>query len=187
MNAKQIIGIGLLALLGLLLGYLYISNINNLTIEHKISLSNKSSIIYIVYSPTCPHCEHLLEYISNIETKYPNVTFLKTTNAKEMNECLKEHNISWNFGVPLVVAFTKNKTYVIEGYPDKYQDINGYFLGENFERNACERSNGTAFYKDGKYLFCIFSNGRILGNKYAIEYLAEICSKESCIPKCNLS
>lgn len=188
MNAKQITGIALLILLGLAIGYIYFSNNNEASYTPLATkIDNKSSVIYIVYSPTCPHCKHLLEHISSIETDYPNVTFFKTTNAREMYKCLEEHNISWNFGVPLVVAFTKNETYVIEGYPSKHQDNNGYFLGEDFEKNLCKHHNGTAFYKDGRYLFCILSDGKILGNRYAISYLAEICSKESCIPKCNLS
>jgi len=148
---------------------------NNLTGIHISSQShigynestttNKSyanaSVIYVVYSPTCPHCHHLLSYLETVNTP---VKIVKTMDSVNMMSCLRKHNISWDFGVPLVVAFTKNKTYVMEGYPASIQDKNGYFMGKNFEENLCKQEKGKPIYINGIYSFCVLPDGKILGN-----------------------
>lgn len=140
----------------------------------------QKSFIYLIYSPTCPHCGHLMEYLKNFEGE-KNITIVKTTQTSKYFGILKKFNFTWDGGVPLLFAIVKNKTLiVIEGYPSERQDVNGYFLGKEKEQTLCKRINGKEVFENGKYKFCKLPNNIILGNKYAVDYLINTCKIEKC-------
>ncbi len=89
-------------------------------------------------------------------------------------------NLSKYFsGVPFIFAEVNNSLIIIEGFPAKSQDIDGYFYGKKNEENMCKEMNGTAVYINNTYMFCKVGN-KILGNKYAILWLIEQCNKYGC-------
>ncbi|MCD6403201.1 MAG: hypothetical protein J7K98_02650 [Candidatus Aenigmarchaeota archaeon] len=150
--------------------------------ENTLELNKGSdSYVYLVYSDTCPHCHHLLEYLSKIKT---NVTIVKTKDSQKAYKCLQSQGFSWNFGVPIMFARTDKKLIVIEGYPSKSQDKNGYFMGMDYEYSLCNSSNGKPYYENGTYVFCEMPEGKILGNEYAVRYLINLCQKEKCKKIC---
>lgn len=150
-----------------------------------IGNETKASTIYIAYSPHCPHCHHLIEELEKNQPK--NVRIILTTNGKAVYECLKQKNYSWNFGVPLTFALLKNGSLIIiQGYPSKSQDINGYFLGKENEEKICEQSNGKKFFDEsGNYIFCKIDK-EILGNRYSINYLIKVCEINECLSFCDV-
>ncbi|OYT42494.1 MAG: hypothetical protein B6U78_01180 [Candidatus Aenigmarchaeota archaeon ex4484_224] len=144
-----------------------------------------SSTIYLIYSSSCPHCHHLIETLQSLDLK--GVSIIQSMNGKEAFYCLNQRNFTWNFGVPIVFALVNDKLIVIEGYPSSSQDVNGYFLGKEKEESFCKSMNGNPIYDNsGNYLFCKLPDGTILGNKYAIEYLIDLCKKNSCQAFCSL-
>jgi len=146
--------------------------------ENTSNTSKNVSVIYIAYSPSCPHCYHLLEYVSKLNLK--NVSILTTQNGREVYALLKKYNYNWDFGVPIVFTEVNGKLIIIKGYPSKEQDKEGYFIGEEYERKLCESLGGKKEMSNGKYLFCWVKNNEILGNKYAIDYLINLCEENLC-------
>lgn len=142
-----------------------------------VSRPPRGSAIYIGYSTACPHCHHLLAYVEKYEK---NVTFLATTNGNFIQECLKRINVSWDFGVPITFAKAGDEVVVIKGYPSEPQDKDGYFLGKEMEMEFCESVEGKLIYENGNYLFCELKDDKILGNRYAIDYLVEFCEMKNC-------
>lgn len=140
--------------------------------------SKNPSVIYIAYSPSCPHCYHLLEYVSELNLK--NVSIIQTQNGREVYTLLKKYNYSWDFGVPIVFTRVNGSLIVIKGYPSKDQDREGYFIGKEYEERLCESLGGKKEMSNGKYLFCWIEDNEILGNKYAIDYLINLCEKNLC-------
>ncbi len=135
------------------------------------------SKVYLIYSPTCPHCKALIKYIDNTNV---NVSIIKTRDGK-YGSYLKQFNFSWNGAVPLLFGILKNNTaIIIQGYPSEGQEKNGYFMGMEYEIKICENLNGEKIYENGKYLFCKLPTGVIMGNKYAVDYLLKICEREAC-------
>jgi Glutaredoxin. len=130
--------------------------------------------IYVVYSPTCPHCTNLLEYLDKTGKLVIKVTpeeFVRMEVYKELSR--------YFYGVPFVFAKVNDSFIIISGYPSKQQEIDGYFYGLETEMKLCNEMNGTAFYINNNYAFCNLS-GIILGNKYAIDWLIETCKIYGC-------
>ncbi len=146
--------------------------------------SNNTSTIYLIYSPTCPHCHHLKEFLKT--KSLTNVSIIESTDAMKAYYCLKEKNFDWNFGVPILFAYSNGKLIVIQGYPSSLQDVNGYFGGKDVEEKYCKDMNGKPVYDENKnYLYCVMNN-IILGNKYSVEYLIDLCEKNFCEKFCSL-
>jgi len=140
---------------------------------------NKENVVYLIYSPACPHCHAMIEYLKNYENE---IKIVKTTQPKKyLSYLYKNFNFSWDGGVPLLFGIVENKTLiVIQGYPAKGQEKNGYFLGKEKEQKICENMNGEKIMINGDYKFCELPTGVILGNKYAIDYLINTCKTKGC-------
>jgi len=142
--------------------------------------SEGKNTVYLIYSPFCPHCHHMMEYLHEIAEKY-EIKVVETMNTTYVLYLKEKFNFTWDGGVPLLFAVLKNDTLIaIEGYPSVSQDVDGYFLGKEREQEICRYSGGESIYENGDYKFCKLPNGVILGNKYAINYLFAICKNESC-------
>ena len=103
---------------------LYILGSYNPNVPENTSNTSKNvSVIYIAYSSSCPHCHHLLEYVSKLNLK--NVSILTTQNGREVYALLKKYNYNWDFGVPIVFTRVNGTLIVIKGYPSKEQDKEG--------------------------------------------------------------
>ena len=130
--------------------------------------------IYVVYEPTCPHCHHLFEYLDEIDVGTINIRipeFRKMKVYRELSRYFK--------GVPFIFSKVNNSFIIISGFPSKEQDIDGYFYGQYNEIELCKKANGTGVFSNDTYLFCNVS-GIILGNKYAIDWLINICKNYNC-------
>lgn len=168
-------------LIGILI--LIIFSVALIQFEHKnksnciLELTNQSTL-YLIYSPSCPHCHALIEYLDTIKTQ----AFIFKTTQFYYATCLENLGLKWNGGVPLLFGILENNSIIaIQGYPTSSQEVNGYFLGMEKEIEICENANGEKVYsKDGKYLFCRLPNGFILGNKYAVDYLIKTCEESKC-------
>ncbi len=148
--------------------------VGNETVESQKSFASK---VYLIQSPTCPHCKAIIKYLDSVDF---NVSIIKTTSG-EYGKYLKKYNFSWNGGVPLLFAILENNTLIaIQGYPTESQEKNGYFIGKEYEMNMCNSLDGKMTFKNGEYQFCKLPNGVILGNKYAVDYLLELCEKNLC-------
>jgi hypothetical protein len=139
----------------------------------------QESVVYLIYSPICPHCHHMIEYLQTFENE---IKIVKTTDSsKYANYLLERFNFSWDRGVPLLFGIVENKTLiVIEGYPAEQQEKDGYFLGKEKEQEICEKLKGEKVFVNGDYRFCRLPNGIIMGNKYAVDYLINICKTKGC-------
>ncbi len=110
-----------------------------------------------------------------------SIKIIKLTNPGKLIGFLKNHDIKWDGGVPLLVAQLENGTVIaIEGYPAASQDKNGYFLGKDFEEKLCKRNGGKAIYSGSTYLYCILPGNIIMGNKYSVDMLISTCKKYGC-------
>lgn len=140
---------------------------------------DKENVIYLIYSPLCPHCHYMIEYLKKYENE---IKIIKTTEPKKYIDYIFEHfNFSWDGGVPLLFGIVKNKTLiVIQGYPTQQQENNGYFLGKEKEQKLCENLNGEKIVINEDYKFCKLPNGVIIGNKYAVDYLINMCKTKGC-------
>ena len=148
-----------------------------------LTSASNASVIYIGYSPTCPHCHHLLEYIDSLNVE--GIKILSTTNGRYIYDCLSKHGIRWDFGVPIMFAWFDSKLFVIQGFPSSSQDSEGYFLGKEKEIEYCKSSNGKLNYdENGRYLFCTLPNGIVLGNRNAVDYLLKKCKETACKAIC---
>ncbi len=165
---KRLIIILLLSIVVLICGCISNSNTNNSENITKINA-------YLIYGPTCPHCEHLIKYIGS-----RGLEVVKTTNGKYA-DYLKQFGFDWDGGVPLFFAILKNDTpIIIEGYPSSSQDKNGYFFGMEYETKMCKNLRGTPIYQNGTYRYCKLPNGALVGNKYSVDYLINSCKKLGC-------
>lgn len=142
--------------------------------------AGNESTVYLLYSPTCPHCHAMIEYI---ESKRMGVKLIKTMETSKYAKYLMANcSFKWDGGVPLLFAVLKNGTLIaIEGYPAKSQEKNGYFMGKEYEINMCNKLKGTPIYENGEYRFCKLPNKAILGNKYAVDYVLLTCEEAKCI------
>ncbi len=172
-NAEKI------AFFGICIVILLCGCVNNQISDNTSSPSSlASSTVYLIYSPTCPHCHELRKYLASVNT---NVKIVETTEAGKFYRKLKQLGVEWDGGVPLLFAVLKNNTVIaIEGYPAAQQEVNGYFLGREKEIEICNSLKGRSVYIGGEYKFCILPSGIILGNRYAVDYLLEICGREKC-------
>ena len=130
--------------------------------------------IYVVYSPNCPHCHYLFEYLDKIGIETINIQISDFANMKAYEELSKYFK-----GVPFIFAKVNNSFVIVSGFPSKEQDINGYFYGLETERELCKKTNGTEVFLNNNYAFCNLS-GIILGNRYAIDWLINICKNYNC-------
>jgi len=128
----------------------------------------------LVYSPTCPHCENLRAYL---EKKYPDVPLLETTDGSKIRPYLREANVTWQGGVPIMALRIDGKVYIVSGFPSKYQDKGGYINGKDWEESFCRGVHGKMYPSERNYLFCIRPDGSIIGNEHAIDWLMEQLKK----------
>ena len=135
------------------------------------------SHIYLVSSETCPHCITLKEYLYSKDTE---VDIIETTEAVTVDSILKSYGLNWNFGVPLLFAVTDSGIMVISGFPSGGQNIDGYFMGHDYELQLCGSSGGEQFSSEGIYRFCTMKTGFTLGNVYSVDNLLEVCETQDC-------
>ena len=136
----------------------------------------EKDVVYIIFSPTCPHCHSLIDYV---ESKNTGLPIVKTTEGGKYVKFLESHGVKWDGGVPLLFVLLKNETLIaVNGYPAESQEKDGYFYGMDYEKSMCEKMNGEPFYENGEYKFCKLPNGMILGNKYSVDYVIELCEKD---------
>lgn len=142
--------------------------------------SEGESTIYLIYSPVCPHCHHMMEYLREIAKEH-EIRIVETMNSSYAVYLKEKFNFTWDGGVPLLFAVLSNDTLItIEGYPSVSQDVNGYFLGKEKEQELCKRWGGECVYENNEYKFCKLSNGVIVGNKYAVDRIVNLCEKYGC-------
>lgn len=122
----------------------------------------------LVYSPSCPHCHALINYLNE---KYPEVPILRTTDASKIKQYLEEAGVAWQGGVPILAIKANSKVYVISGFPSESQLKDGYFFGADREKQLCAQWNGTAYEENGRYLFCQLKDGTIIGNEHAVDWV----------------
>ncbi len=148
--------------------------VGNETVESQKSFASK---VYLIHSPTCPHCKALIKYLDS--TNF-NVSIIKTTSG-EYGKYLEKYNFSWNGGVPLLFAILENNTLIaIQGYPTESQEKSGYFMGKEYEINLCDSLQGEKVFENGSYIFCKLPNGALLGNKYSVDFLLKLCESQKC-------
>jgi len=170
--------IGILAIGSILLIILSTSIILDRTVEDTPLIEPRDgSHIYLVSSETCPHCVTLKEYLYSKETQ---VNIIETTEKNLVDSILKSHGLNWNFGVPLLLAVTDSEIIVISGFPSGGQNVDGYFLGHDYELQLCESSGGEQFSSGGVYKFCTMRTGFTLGNIYSVDNLLETCETQDC-------
>jgi len=168
---KYIIIIALLIVITLSLIFTRVkieNNINENNVKEKYN-------IYVVYSPTCPHCENLLNFLEEERIGVEKIPIENFYTMDIFNNLSKYFN-----GVPFVFANVNGTIIIIEGYPSKDEENNGYFIGKEFEENFCIKANGTPIYINNTYGFCELSKNVFLGNEYAILWLIEQCKKYGC-------
>jgi len=140
----------------------------------KPTVSNKQYDIYVVYSPSCPHCENLLEFLDNNGINVTKITIDEFANTSIFPNLTK-----YFVGVPFVFAEVNDSLVVVIGYPSKTQEKDGYLIGRDYEENMCIKVNGTPVYINNTYQFCNIT-GVLVGNKYSIMWLIDQCEKYGC-------
>ncbi|NPA38331.1 MAG: hypothetical protein GXN99_00885 [Candidatus Nanohaloarchaeota archaeon] len=131
--------------------------------------------LYVISSPTCPHCINLKNDLKQVSA---NIIYVSptSTEAYKIQRLVPE----WSGGVPLMVCLTSDKPLVMIGYPSATQEKDGYFLGEEQEKEICRSQQGKEIYDGNKYLYCVLPNGFIIGNEYALNYLLEVYRNQGC-------
>lgn len=141
-------------------------------------VSENDSVVYLAYSETCPHCHTLIRYI---QSKQSSVKVMSTTQGADFKTTLDGYGVQWGFGVPMIFAIVDGQLLGVEGFPDESQDIDGYFMGKDFERRLCDSRGGEPQLKEGDYKFCKLPNGFFLGNKNAVDYVLSVCESTQCV------
>lgn len=136
------------------------------------------SVVYLAYSETCPHCHTLIEYV---QSSAANVTLAATKEGAVLQPVLREHNVSWDFGVPLMFAVADGQLIGLKGFPTESQEQDGYFINRDFEQQLCQQRGGQAHTDgSGEYIFCELPNGLFLGNHHSADYIISTCESSSC-------
>jgi len=144
----------------------------------KPSLSNmpaKQYNIYVVYSPTCPYCKNLFDFLEKNGIGVHKLTIDLFT----ITPVYRELAIFFT-GVPFVFAKINGTYVIVQGYPASNQEKDGYFMGRDFEENLCKSMNAIPVYENGTYLFCKITNNVFFGNRYAIQWLIDQCERYGC-------
>ncbi len=126
--------------------------------------------LYLVYSPVCPHCHHLMGYLKGM-----GVNAILTTDISPVAPALERAGFSWDGGVPLLVCVADRNVVIMEGFPSSSQDVNGYFLGMEREEEICRGLKGTPVYEGGVYAYCVLPTGALLGNVRALQVVVSAC------------
>jgi len=132
--------------------------------------------IYVVYSPVCPHCENLLNFLDKEGIGVEKIS-IEMFPVMKIFRNLSEY---YRGEVPFVFAKINNTIIIIKGYPSKNQENDGYFIGKEFEEDLCKKTNGIPVYINNTYAFCKLSENVLLGNRYAILWLVEQCKEYGC-------
>jgi len=175
MEKKHVIIMILLIIVSLSISFIFV---NKTSVKSESNIKEKYNI-YIVYSPTCPHCENLLNFLDREGIEIEKIPVEKFYVMKISN------NLSAYFkGVPFVFAKVNNTILIISGYPSSNQERDGYFLGKDYEEKLCKEMNGTPVYINSTYAFCkIAENNKysiFYGNRYSILWLIEQCKEYGC-------
>jgi len=167
-DKRRIFIVSIVLLITILAFYFIKTGVENNNIKEKYN-------IYVVYSPTCPHCENLLNFLDKegigVE-KIPIEKFYVMKVYKNLSDYFS--------GVPFVFAKVNDTIIIITGYPSKDQERDGYFLGRDFEEDLCIKTKGTPVYINNTYSFCKSSENVLSGNKYSILWLVEQCREYGC-------
>jgi hypothetical protein len=140
-------------------------------------VSENGSVVYIAYSEICPHCHTLIKYI---QSKQSTVKVFTTTQGVAFKPTLDSYGIKWSFGVPIMFAIADGEFMGIEGFPAESQEVDGYFMGKEFEQQLCQSQGGQPHLENGDYRFCELPSGFFLGNKYSVDYIINICENTQC-------
>ncbi len=143
------------------------------------NVTGNDSVIYLIYSEACPHCHTLMNYL---ESRHEGVKLVKTTNGAAFKEVLDRYGVKWDFGVPMMFAIAGGNFIGLEGFPTESQDVDGYFMGREFEQQLCQSRGGTPYLVDGSYLFCKLPSGFFLGNEHSVDHLVNTCQETQCVP-----
>lgn len=137
-----------------------------------------NSFVYLVYSPSCPHCHALINYLKGREEGLRVVT---TTDGAWAARVLGKYGLNWNGGVPVLFAVSGSEITAIQGFPAGSQDKGGYFMGLEYEKALCESGSGTPVLNGSEYLYCRQADGFLLGNRFSVDYLINKCLQGNCI------
>jgi len=139
------------------------------------NIPTKQYNIYVVYSPTCPHCKNLFNFLEKNGIGVHKLTmdiFAITPAYKDLAILFR--------GVPFMFAKVNGTYVIIQGYPSSNQEKDGYFMGRDFEEDLCKSMNAIPVYENGTYLFCKIAPNIIFGNRYAVLWLVDQCDKYGC-------
>jgi hypothetical protein len=147
--------------------------------EPEFNSSENDSVIYLAYSNTCPHCHTLIDYIASKDSP---VKVFTTTSGAVFKPVLDNYGVDWSFGVPMMFAIADGEFLGVEGFPDESQEVDGYFMGREFEQQLCDSRGGEPQLVEGEYRYCKLPNGFFLGNKYSVDYMLSVCESTQCTP-----
>jgi hypothetical protein len=133
--------------------------------------------VYIVYSPTCPHCHTLIEYVRKAGR---DVNVITTTGSSAVAEVFSEYGVSWDYGVPVMFGLADDSLILLRGFPSDSQFRNGYLVSKEYEQNLCALQNGTAAGNSESYKFCILGGGQMMGNAYSADAVLSFCEERVC-------
>jgi len=167
-DKRRIFLVSIVLLIMILAFYFIKAGVENNNIKEKYN-------IYVVYSPTCPHCKNLFSFLDREGIGVEKISVEKFYVMKVYKNLSK-----YFLGVPFVFAKVNDTIIVINGYPSKDQERDGYFLGKDFEEDLCIKTNGIPVYINNTYSFCKSSENVLLGNRYSILWLVEQCKEYGC-------
>ena len=142
---------------------------------------NANNTLYLIYSPTCPHCHALINFLKKELNNHEDIKVILIKDGTKYANLFTSYNYSWSGGVPLLFAILSNNTFIaIKGFPTSQQNSDGYLISKSYEIRMCDSLHGRKVYTDGTYYYCIMPTGEISGNEYAIRYLLKLCEDVGC-------
>ena len=169
-KSTLLLGLGLVALVWVV----SISGGSNGTFDFETN-PNLDSTVYMVYSPTCPHCHELASYLKTLNL---TVNIKAVSDGRFLQTFLQNGGVTWKYGVPILVGISEEKVVASEGYPDATQILDGFFVSQSYEKNLCINQGG--FPNDEPYDFCKLPSGFLLGNQYSVDYILDYCTENEC-------
>ncbi len=148
------------------------------TVE-KEDFTNCNNCMVLLYSSACPHCHNLIEFLNKTDKSVKIYMISDRESYIKAFEILRSYNFTWDGGVPLLFTVIDGKIYVIQGFPAKGQEKDGYILGKDTEEALCLRV-GDPYYENGTYKFCKIRDNMFIGNRYSVSYLLDLCEKNEC-------
>jgi outer membrane lipoprotein-sorting protein len=81
----------------------------------KVNITVNNTTVFFFYSPTCPHCEEVKPYITNLTKKYNKINFVfcnVNDCSGECKEIMENYRVMF---VPTAVVIGKNGTTILTG------------------------------------------------------------------------